>query len=406
MGRKAHWIVPVMRVGLVIMGQRFVEMSPEETDFRIRDDFRRHDEAQAASGESNNRIPRAAGAMARLAYLRGKAAGIELVSLLKAANLTMDQMEDPEARIKVRDQIEFLNLVADAIPDDYLGFHLAQIPDLREFGLLYYVMASADSLSEALRRTVRYSSIFNEGLVPAYVDGKSISISLRYLGVQRHPDRHQIEFYLTALIRICRKLTGSHLIPTSVKLVHHRSYRGPDLAEFFGNDVQFDQEIDEITFPARIGILPVISADPFLNKLLINYCEEALSKRHTRPSSFRANVENAIVPLLPHGKARSSEVAQRLGVGQRTFARRLSAEGLNFSAVLGNLRIDLANRYLADRQLSISQIAWLLGYQEVGGFSHAFKRWTGKTPREMRAQTSLHNPRNSAAVAALAKPRH
>jgi AraC-like DNA-binding protein len=131
--------------------------------------------------------------------------------------------------------------------------------------------------------------------------------------------------------------------------------------------------------------MPVISADPFLNKLLINYCEEALSKRHTRPSSFRANVENAIVPLLPHGKARSSEVAHRLGVGQRTFARRLSAEGLNFSAVLGNLRIDLANRYLADRQLSISQIAWLLGYQEVGGFSHAFKRWTGKTPREMRA---------------------
>jgi AraC-like DNA-binding protein len=48
--------------------------------------------------------------------------------------------------------------------------------------------------------------------------------------------------------------------------------------------------------------------------------------------------------------------------------------------------MDLATRYLADKQLSISQIAWLLGYQEVGGFSHAFKRWTGKTPREMRAR--------------------
>jgi len=374
-----------MRVGLVIIGQRSAEMSPEETNFQTAEEFRRQDPAQVTSSEANHGIPRAAGAMARLAYLRGKAAGIELASLLKAANLTVTQMEDPEGRIKVKDQIEFLNLVADAIPDDYLGFHLAQIPDLREFGLLYYVMGSADNLGEALRRTVRYSSIFNEGLVPAYLNGSSISISLRYLGVQRHPDRHQIEFYLTALIRICRKLTGIHLIPTSVKLVHHRSYRGPDLAEFFGNDVQFDQEIDEITFPARIGSLPVISADPFLNKLLVNYCEEALSKRHSRPSSFRANVENAIVPLLPHGKARSSEVAHRLGIGQRTFARRLSAEGLNFSAVLGNLRIDLANRYLADRQLSISQIAWLLGYQEVGGFSHAFKRWTGKTPREMRA---------------------
>ena len=371
------------------MGQRFAEMRPEGSAHLDLDEFRRRDEEHIAGVETNNhRIPSAVGSMARLAYLRGKSAGIELAPLLKAANLTLAEMEDPEARLKVRDQIEFLNLVADSIPDDYLGFHLAQVPDLREFGLLYYVMASADTLGESLRRTVRYSSIFNEGVVPAYVQDKTISIALRYVGVQRHPDRHQLEFYLTALIRICRKLTGSHLVPTSVKLVHHRSYRCPDLAEFFGNDVQFDQQIDEIAFPARIGSLPVISADPYLNKLLVSYCEEALSRRATRRNTFRSNVENAIVPLLPHGKARSSEVARRLGIGQRTFARRLSAEGLNFSEVLGNLRVDLANRYLADKHLSISQIAWLLGYQEVGGFSHAFKRWTGKTPREMRSDVA------------------
>jgi AraC-like DNA-binding protein len=40
---------------------------------------------------------------------------------------------------------------------------------------------------------------------------------------------------------------------------------------------------------------------------------------------------------------------------------------------------------LNDRDLTISQIAWLLGYREVASFSHAFKRWTGKTPREARA---------------------
>ena len=369
------------------MGQRIAEIRPEDAAAcRGLEEFTGRDEPHIVSAETNNhRIPSAVGSMARLAYLRGKAAGIELAPLLSAANLTLAEMENPEARLKVKDQIEFLNLVAEAIPDDYLGFHLAQVPDLREFGLLYYVMASADTLSESLRRTVRYSSIFNEGLIPAYAEGKTISIGVRYVGVQRHPDRHQLEFFLTALIRICRKLSGIHLVPTSVKLVHHRSYRCPDLAEFFGNDVQFDQDIDEITFPSRIGTLPVISADPYLNKLLVTYCEEALSKRQINRSTFRSNVENAIVPLLPHGKARSSEVARRLGVGQRTFARRLSAEGLNFSGLLGKLRIDLAYRYLADRHLSISQIAWLLGYQEVGGFSHAFKRWTGKTPRETRS---------------------
>src|SRR5690242_19067176 len=147
--------------------------------------------------------------------------------------------------------------------------------------------------------------------------------------------------------------------------------------------------------PIAKKLFPIITADPYLNKLLVAYCEEAISKKHGPRGSFRFNVENAIVPLLPHGKARTSEVARRLGVGQRTFARRLSAEGLNFSAVLGDLRINLANRYLADRQLSISQIAWLLGYQEVGSFSHAFRRWTGKTPREVRAEVTASVPQTS-----------
>jgi AraC-like DNA-binding protein len=48
--------------------------------------------------------------------------------------------------------------------------------------------------------------------------------------------------------------------------------------------------------------------------------------------------------------------------------------------------LDLANRYLADAETSISQVAWLLGYQEVSAFSKAFKRWTGTSPREARAR--------------------
>jgi AraC-like DNA-binding protein len=89
---------------------------------------------------------------------------------------------------------------------------------------------------------------------------------------------------------------------------------------------------------------------------------------------------------LPHGRAHASEVANELGVSQRTFARRLSEEGLSFSEVLDGLRSDLANRHLADRDLAISQIAWLLGYRDGGAFSHAFKRWTGKTPGQARAE--------------------
>ena len=93
-----------------------------------------------------SRLPSTAGIMGRLAYGRAKAAGVAVAPLLKASNLTVEQMDNPRIRLRVRDQIKFLNLVADALGDELLGFHLAQIPDLREIGLLYYVLASSDVL--------------------------------------------------------------------------------------------------------------------------------------------------------------------------------------------------------------------------------------------------------------------
>jgi len=72
-------------------------------------------------------------------------------------------------------------------------------------------------------------------------------------------------------------------------------------------------------------------------------------------------------------------------VSSRTLARRLAAEGLTFSTVLDRLRADLARRYLQDEDLPISKIAWMLGYGEVSAFTHAYKRWTGRTPRQARA---------------------
>jgi AraC-like DNA-binding protein len=331
-------------------------------------------------------LPSATGGIARLAFARLKEAGAELEPLLKKAGLTLLQIEDPDVRLRVRDQIRFLNLAAGALQHNLLGFHLAQSPDLRELGLLYYVPASSDTLSEALQRAAHYSSIVNEGIALKYIEGADACMAFAYVGVGRHLDRHQIEFWMVALVRMCRQLTGLRVVPTRVRLTHHRDNTRSEFAEFFGGDLEFGAAIDEIAFAASVKQKPVVSADPYLNRILIAYCEEALSLRPKSSGSFRSSVENAIVPLLPHGKARAGEIARRLGVSQRTFARRLSLEGLTFSEVLERLRSDLAERYLVDGDLSISQIAWLLGYQEVSALTHAFKRWTGKTPREARLQ--------------------
>src|SRR5262245_15487046 len=94
-------------------------------------------------------------------------------------------------------------------------------------------------------------------------------------------------------------------------------------------------------------------------------------------------------------KAGVGEIARQLGMSPRTLERRLRSEGLTFDGILSELRCDLARRYLREKDLPITKIAWLLGYQEAGGFTRAFKRWTGRTPREARA-SSPHRQRRSA----------
>ena len=331
-------------------------------------------------------IPTAAGGITRLAYARASEAGIDLKPLLKKAGLREQQIANRDTRVDVRHQIRFLNLVASALRDELLGFHIAQPVDLRELGWVYYVVASSEMLGEALQRAARYSSIVNEGVSLTYREGQDIKISFDYIGITRHSDRHQIEFFMTVLIRLCRHLTGLRLVPIRARLTHHRERDFSELSAFFGGDIEFGATKDELAFATTTKHLPVVSADPYLNELLIAFCEETLSRRPTNRGPFRSQVENAVVPLLPHGKARAGEIARQLGFSQRTFARRLSLEGLTFSEVLESLRRDLSEQYLADPSLSISQIAWLLGYQETSAFAHAFKRWTGKTPREARAQ--------------------
>jgi AraC-like DNA-binding protein len=331
-------------------------------------------------------IPTAIGTATRLAYERAHAVGIELEPLLKKAELNRQQVEDVDARLSVKCQIVFLNLAASALHDEYLGFHLGQVAELRRLGLLYYVAASSDTLGEALRRVVRYGSMTYEAVALKYLEGKDIRIMTDYVGVARHLYRHQIEFGLTVLIRLFRKLTGRHVEPSRVRFIHRRTGNFSEFATFLGCDMEFGATVDEVAFAAPVGDIPIVSADPYLNKLLIANCEEALSRRSTKRGPFRAVVENAIAPLLPHGNAHAIEIASRSGLSRRTFVRRLTSESATFSEVLNNLRRDLATQYLADHGLSISQIAWLLGYQEVSAFTNAFKRWTGKTPREARSQ--------------------
>jgi AraC-like DNA-binding protein len=328
-------------------------------------------------------VPSAVGLASRLACTRVQTSGIAVRPLLASSGLTLQQLADPRTRIPVRNQIDFLNRVAEALGDDMLGFQLALDYDMRQAGLLYYVLASSDSLREVFERGARFAAVVNEGVIQEYIDGRQVGLRMQYSGVRRQVDRHQIEFWVTTLVRLCRDLAGRQLRPVHVRFTHVRAPGYARLMRYMGCRVEYGAPADEILFARAARNLRVAQSDPFLNRLLMEACEQALSVRRRAADSFEARVENILVPLLPHGEARATRVAAQLGLSPRTFARRLADEGLTWSRLLSRLRLDLARRYLVQEGQSISRVAWLLGYQEVGAFSHAFRRWTGKAPREV-----------------------
>ena len=345
-------------------------------------------------------IPSASGGIARLVCQQLRDRGIPLGPLLSKAGSSVAQINDRNARVEVRSQIRILNLAADALQNDLLGFHLARDYDLREIGLLYYVLSSSDVMNDALQKAARYSRITNEGFSLKFRANKDLAISLEYIGVERRSDYHQIEFWLVSLVRLCRQLTNRRLIPSRIRVVHHRKETPAEFRSQFGCDIEFGAAVDELVFPGAIAAMPIVSADSHLNRLLMKYCEEALAYRAPARTGLRASLENAMAPLLPHGKANAVEVARLLGMSRRTLGRKLSLEGLTFSEIAEELKCDLAKHYLRDSDLPISQIAWLLGYSEVSAFTHAFKRWTGMTPRQSRTQG------HHAAAGSAAKIRH
>ena len=207
-------------------------------------------------------FPTAGGGIARAAYLAAIKARLDTDALLRNSGLTAAQLKNSDTRIAVKNQIKFLSQVSSALQDDFFGIHLAQVANLRELGLLYYVLASSDTLGDALARAARYSMIQNEGVQLTLRQQKYLSVRLEYFGISRGNDRHQIEFFVLILLRLCRELTGRRLLPEIIQFTHHRNNVPADVKAVFASSIRFKARVDEIVFPVSASSVPIVNADP------------------------------------------------------------------------------------------------------------------------------------------------
>jgi AraC-like DNA-binding protein len=216
-----------------------------------------------------------------------------------------------------------------------------------------------------------------------------VVVEFIFVGISRHCARQNAEFGMAATMKALREIAGRNIHPTQVSFAHAGNSNRRELERFFGCPVVFGALIDQIVLSKETLAVLLVTEDRHLLEALQPLCDEAAKERNTAKGTLRASVENEVQRLLHHGNAQRVTVAKKLAMSTRTLARRLGNENTTFEEVVDQLRRSLALQYIKESSLSLSQIAWLLGYEGSSAFNHAFLRWTGRSPSAARNEKQL-----------------
>jgi AraC-like DNA-binding protein len=317
---------------------------------------------------------------------------IDAAPLLRRVGLSDYNPDDRQQRISALSEARLVEYAAEATADTAFGLHLAQGADPREAGLLYYAVSAGKDVREALALFARYSRIVNDSVRVAIVPrAEGVTLAANYVGVPRHRFRQIVEFQFAIVVKALREAAGRKIGPSRVLFAHARISDRKEFDRFYNCRVEFGAPADALDVARDVLGLPLVTSDRHLLETLRPYCEEAAKARRTAAGSLRASVENEIYRLLPHGRANMATVAKALGISPRTLGRRLAEEETNFAKLIDDLRRALSLQYVREPNFTMAQIAWLLGYERSESFTHAFRRWAGRPPSQVRSASQTES---------------
>lgn len=111
--------------------------------------------------------------------------------------------------------------------------------------------------------------------------------------------------------------------------------------------------------------------------------DRAPAPRFIRAESMKATVQRTLAAVR-EAMPSLEQMAERFSMSSRTLKRRLQGEQARYSDLVETEMRLRAERLLVEERLPVAEVAHQLGYHDVSNFSRAFRRWTGRTPREFR----------------------
>lgn len=311
--------------------------------------------------------------------------GLRAQELIREVGLPDDVLEHPESFIAYRKFVALLDLATQRSGNPLFCMRFGLHQGVSALGPLLYLIRNAPSVGVAIDELSHYFHLHASiAQIRLEVEGEHALFYYDPVDVKDVAShRLVVELVVGAAMQLMRTLLGSRWQPRALLLQAAPLGEVQAYTRLVGLAPQFNASCNAWLFDAKLLDTPLSSGDQELHRLIQQHLD-ALDQISVRelPEYIRQLLRN----LLPSGRATVELIADYLDINTRTLQRYLAEEGTSFQVLLDETRQAMAQRYLGDSTLSLTQLAAMLGYSELSAFSRAFQRWFGTSPREWRAQ--------------------
>lgn len=158
----------------------------------------------------------------------------------------------------------------------------------------------------------------------------------------------------------------------------------------FGKEIAFGHEVSCLYYPKAALDYPLIHAGEGLGEEILAAMQTYFEEDAPHDPLLR-ELRACIARRLPEGRIAVEPVANELAISARSLQRRLEKRTITFQQLVRDVRIEMAKRYLNDKRVGITEVAFLLGYVEPASFTKAFRGWCGMSPSEYRQGSEAHS---------------
>jgi AraC-like DNA-binding protein len=292
-------------------------------------------------------------------------------------------IRDPDSFIDCQSLVDVLEYCSTSFNDSLFGLRLAQQQEPDVFGCVAALCRASSSFRQGLNSFIDYIPVVHSPVtILQLVEGRETA-ELRWsvgtdLGVNSQAN------YQAAMLtlKLLRLIGGRSFRPSYINLaVNTRPKDIPEIESRLGCPFHGKAAENAIAFPVAMLDQSVPTANRLLFRLISGYLGRV---REVSRTSIVERVEDYVRGSLPSGNCSILDCARKFGTSVRSLQGNLSVHGLRFSDILEKQRMEFARTHLERGQLSLDEVAFMLGYSEQSSFGRAFKRWTGSTPQRYR----------------------